>query len=66
MESTISYAGEQFGDNLKYNQKVLADVLYDNLFDLLSNKLNEDSFVSGLVDDLIANGCVVRSGSPSG
>ena len=55
MENTISYAGEQFGDNLKYNQKVLADVLYDNLFDLLSNKLNEDSFVSGLVDDLIAN-----------
>ena len=38
VESTVDYAGDQFSDNLRFNNYVLTDILYDNLYYLLGEK----------------------------
>ena len=44
VENNVSLAGGKFGDNLKFNEKTLTNVLYDNIYKLLGDKFNEDEF----------------------
>lgn len=37
----VDYAAEQFDGNLQFNSNTLTNVLYDNIYKLLGNKLNE-------------------------
>lgn len=60
----VSYAGDQFSDNLKFNSEVLTNVLYDNLYKLLGDKFNEDEFIKWVVDELVSRGCVVKVEEP--
>lgn len=46
VENNVKHAGEQFGENLRFNSEVLTNVLYDNIYDLLGDKFNEDEFVN--------------------
>ena len=60
VENNVEYAASQFGENLQFNSEVLTNVLYDNIYDLLGEKLEENSFIEWLVEKLLENGCIVR------
>lgn len=57
----VDFASQQFESNLKFNAQTLTDVLYDNIYKLLGDKLNEEQFAQNVVDKLIESGCVVNS-----
>ena len=42
VEGNVQFANEQFGENLKFNSETLTNVLYDNIYKLIGDKLNED------------------------
>ena len=60
VENNVSYAGEQFGENLRFNSEVLTNVLYDNIYKLLGDKFEEDEFIDWLAGELVSNGCVTK------
>lgn len=56
--NNVSYAGEQFGDNLRFSSETLTNVLYDNIYSLLEEKFDEDEFVKWVADGLVESGAV--------
>lgn len=56
--NNVSYAGEQFSDNLRFSSETLTNVLYDNIYSLLEEKFDEDEFVKWVADGLVENGAV--------
>lgn len=60
VEENVGYAGEQFGENLRFNSETLTNVLYDNIYDLLEEKLDSDEFVNWVAEELVKNGCVFK------
>lgn len=65
VENNVGFAGEQFGENLRFNSEVLTNVLYDNIYDLLGDKLEEDKFIDWLAGELVKSGCVIRQEAES-
>ena len=65
VENNVEYAGEQFSENLRFNSKVLTDVLYDNIYKLLGEKFQEDEFIDWLAQQLIDKGAVIQTTSTS-
>lgn len=61
VENNVAYAGEQFGENLRFNGETLTNVLYDNIKKLLGDKFEEDDFANWLADELLKNGYIVKS-----
>ena len=61
VENNVAYAGEQFGENLRFNSEVLTNVLYDNIKDLVGDKFEADDFVEWLADELIKNGYILKT-----
>ena len=61
VENNVGYATQQFSDNLKFNSETLTNVLYDNIYDLIGEKMSEDEFVDWLADELVSRGAVVDS-----
>ena len=61
VENNVAYAGEQFGENLRFNSEVLTNVLYDNIRKVLGDKFNEEDFANWLADELLKNGYVLKS-----
>jgi hypothetical protein len=39
----------------------LTNVLYDNIYDLLGEKVQEDEFVNWVADELVKNGAIVKT-----
>lgn len=60
VENNVQFAGEQFGENLRFNSETLTNVLYDNIYKLLGEKFKEDEFIQEVVDGLVNNGCVIK------
>lgn len=60
VENNVSYAGDQFGENLRFNSETLTNVLYDNIFKLLGEKFEEDEFIKWVADELVNRGCVTK------
>ena len=58
VEGNVQFANEQFGENLKFNSETLANVLYDNIYKLIGDKLNEDQIAEYIADQIIQNGGV--------
>ena len=65
VENNVAYAGEQFGENLRFNSEVLTNVLYDNIRKLIGDNFDSDDFANWLADELLKNGYVLKSSSPS-
>lgn len=65
VENNVAYAGEQFGENLRFNSEVLTNVLYDNIRKLIGNKVEEDEFANWLADELIKNGYILKQETPA-
>ena len=63
VENNVGFAGEQFGENLRFNSEVLTNVLYDNIYNLLGEKFEEDDFVEWVAEELLKNGCVIKQES---
>lgn len=61
VENNVAYAGEQFGENLRFNSEVLTNVLYDNIRKVLGDKFEADDFANWLADELLKNGYVLKS-----
>ena len=38
----------------------MTNVLYDNIYDLLGEKVQEDEFVNWVADELVKNGAIVK------
>lgn len=53
VENNVAYAGEQFGENLRFNSEVLTNVLYDNIKKVLEEKIETGEFAEWLADNLI-------------
>ena len=64
VENNVAYAGDQFGENLRFNSEVLTNVLYDNIKDLIGDKFEADDFVEWLADELIKNGYILKTANP--
>ena len=60
VENNVSYAGDQFGENLRFNSETLTNVLYDNIFKLLGEKFEEEEFIKWVADELVNRGCVTK------
>lgn len=60
VENNVAYAGEQFGENLRFNSETLTNVLYDNIYKLLGEKFEEDEFINWLVDELVESGAITK------
>ena len=65
VENNVAYAGEQFGENLRFNSEVLTNVLYDNIRKLIGDKVEEDEFANWLADELIKNGYILKQETPA-
>jgi hypothetical protein len=63
VENNVEYAGEQFSENLRFNSKVLTNVLYDNIYKLLGEKFQEDEFIDWLAQQLLDKGAVIQTTS---
>ena len=63
VENNVEYAGEQFSKNLRFNSKVLTNVLYDNIYKLLGEKFQEDEFIDWLAQQLLDKGAVIQTTS---
>jgi hypothetical protein len=61
VENNVRYAGDQFGENLRFNSKVLTNVLYDNIYDLLGEKFEEDEFINYVAEELVKNGAIAKT-----
>lgn len=61
VENNVKFAEQQFISNLKINSETLAEVLYDNIFKILGDKLNEDEFAKKVADELLDKGVVVKN-----
>lgn len=61
VENNVAYAGEQFGENLRFNSEVLTNVLYDNIKKLIGDKVVEDDFANWLADELLKNGYILKT-----
>ena len=55
VENNVAYAGEQFGENLRFNSEVLTNVLYDNIKKLVGDKF---------ADELLKNGYILKATTP--
>lgn len=64
VENNVAYAGEQFGENLRFNSEVLTNVLYDNIKKLVGDKFEADDFANWLADELIKNGYILKATTP--
>jgi hypothetical protein len=64
VENNVAYAGEQFGENLRFNGETLTNVLYDNIKKLLGDKFEADDFANWLADELIKNGYILKQSAP--
>ena len=64
VENNVNYVGEQFEQNLLTNNKVLTDILYDNIYKLLGDKFDEEQFVNKVAEDLVSKGCVIKEAEP--
>ena len=65
VENNVAYAGEQFGENLRFNSEVLTNVLYDNIRKLIGDNFEGDDFANWLADELLKNGYILKSVEPS-
>ena len=61
VENNVAYAGEQFGENLRFNSEVLTNVLYDNIRKLVGDNFEGDDFVNWLADELVKNGYILKA-----
>ena len=61
VENSVGFAGDVFGENLRFNSEVLTNVLYDNIYRLLGDKIEEDDFAEWLADELLKNGYILKS-----
>ena len=61
VENNVSYAGTQFTENLKFNSETLANVLYDNIYTILGEKVEDGDFTKWVADELVQRGCVFKS-----
>ena len=59
VENMVSYAGDQFGENLRFNSEVLCDLLFANIKDVIESKLDDDTFPKWIADELLKRGVVV-------
>ena len=64
VENNVAYAGEQFGENLRFNSEVLTNVLYDNIKKLVGDKFEAEDFANWLADELIKNGYILKTTTP--
>ena len=64
VENNVAYAGEQFGENLRFNSEVLTNVLYDNIKKLVGDKFESEDFANWLADELIKNGYILKATTP--
>lgn len=64
VENNVAYAGEQFGENLRFNSEVLTNVLYDNIKKLVGDKFEAEDFANWLADELIKNGYILKATTP--
>ena len=64
VENNVAYAGEQFGENLRFNSETLTNVLYDNIKKLLGEKFDSEEFATQVADQLLENGYVLRQTTP--
>jgi len=65
VENNVAYAGEQFGENLRFNSEVLTNVLYDNIRKLIGEDFEGDDFVNWLADELLKNGYILKATTSS-
>jgi hypothetical protein len=61
VENNVAYAGEQFGENLRFNSEVLTNVLYDNIRKLIGDNFEGDDFANWLADELLKNGYILKT-----
>ncbi len=66
VENNVAYAGEQFGENLRFNSEVLTNVLYDNIRKLIGDNFEGEDFANWLADELLKNGYILKAEEPSG
>lgn len=64
VENNVAYAGEQFGENLRFNSEILTNVLYDNIKKLVGEKFEADDFANWLADELLKNGYILKQSTP--
>lgn len=64
VQNCVDYASDQFSENLQFNSETLTNVLYDNLYDLLGEKFEEDEFVEWVAEELVKNGAVTKTTAP--
>ena len=64
VENSVAYAGEQFGENLRFNSEVLTNVLYDNIKKLVGDKFESEDFANWLADELLKNGYILKATTP--
>ena len=64
VENNVAYAGEQFGENLRFNSEVLTNVLYDNIRKLIGDNFEGDDFANWLADELLKNGYILKTIEP--
>ena len=64
VENNVVYAGEQFGENLRFNSEVLTNVLYDNIKKLVGDKFEAEDFANWLADELLKNGYILKATTP--
>lgn len=60
VENNVSFVGDLFGENLRFNSETLTNVLYDNIYKLLGEKFEEDEFIDWLVDELVESGAITK------
>lgn len=65
VENNVAYAGEQFGENLRFNSEVLTNVLYDNIRKLIGDNFEGDDFANWLADELLKNGYILKATEPT-
>ena len=66
VENTVQFAQEQFETNLSFNNEVLTNVLYDNIYKILQENIESSDFAKWLADELIKQGCVFIKSSEDG
>ena len=64
VENNVAYAGEQFGENLRFDSEVLTNVLYDNIKKLVGDNFEAEDFANWLADELIENGYILKATTP--
>ena len=63
VQNNVEFAQEQFGENLLVNSEVLTNVLYDNLYKLVGERIEQEDFSNWLADELLNNGYVITPSS---